>query len=630
MSFNAVNTATAGLRATQASIGVVSQNIANVGTVGYSKRTLTTVTQGVGNAGVAIGTIGRALDAASLKQLRMETSGAAYTGSLSAVRTQLDQLYGTPGTSTALDGVMNDFALSLQTLANDPTSAPARSSVLTRAANLASSIGTIAGGVQGLRTAVESQLGSDAARASEYLKSIATLNTQITAAGDDGARADLLDQRDQAITGLSAYLDVQTVDQYDGTVSVITTSGMTLVDRGSAATLSFDGRGTLSPESEYSQDPATRGVGTITATTPGGARIDLIAEKAIRSGSLAAGVELRDTVLPQAQRQLDELAAGLARSMSDRSATGAAVSTPTGAGFDIDLDGLKAGNAVTVSVRDAAGIQRNLVLMPYASATQPSVKPTDTSDPTAMIVPIRIDGTNAGLQTAIQSALGAGFSVTSEPTAGAGGLRITTDPATGAPTLLGVSASVTQPQSTIDFQSGRPQLPLFLDGTAEGTLYTGTLYTGSFDGGSQLTGFAQRIGVNPALTGNTANLVNTTAKTLPSDTTRPQYLYTALTGTNRTFAAANGIGGIDAPYSASVQDFAQRIIDAQGAGAATAQNLDEGQGIALATAQSRVASISGVSIDEEMAKLVQLQTAYSANARVLTAARDLLDTLLRM
>lgn len=625
MSFNAVNTATAGLRATQASIGVVSQNIANVGTVGYSKRTLTTVTQGVGNAGVAIGTIGRALDAASLKQLRMETSGAAYTGSLSAVRTQLDQLYGTPGTSTALDGVMNDFALSLQTLANDPTSAPARSSVLTRAANLASSIGTIAGGVQGLRTAVESQLGSDTARASEYLKSIATLNTQITAAADDGARADLLDQRDQAITGLSAYLDVQTVDQYDGTVSVITTSGMTLVDRGSAATLSFDGRGTLSPESNYSQDPATRGVGTITATTPGGARIDLIAEKAIRSGSLAAGVELRDTVLPQAQRQLDELAAGLARSMSDRSATGTAVTTATGAGFDIDLDGLKAGNAVTVSVRDAAGIQRNLVLMPYTSATQPSVNPADTSDPTAMIVPIRIDGTNTGLRTAIQTALGAGFSVTSEPTAGAGGLRITTDPATGAPTLLGIAASVTQPQSTTDFQSGRPQLPLFLDGTAKGTLYTG-----SFDGGSQLTGFAQRIGVNPALVGNTANLVNTTAKTLPSDTTRPQYLYTALTGTNRTFAAASGIGGIDAPYSASVQDFAQRIIDAQGAGAATAQNLDEGQGIALATAQSRVASVSGVSIDEEMAKLVQLQTAYSANARVLTAARDLLDTLLRM
>ena len=71
----------------------------------------------------------------------------------------------------------------------------------------------------------------------------------------------------------------------------------------------------------------------------------------------------------------------------------------------------------------------------------------------------------------------------------------------------------------------------------------------------------------------------------------------------RTFAAASGIGGVTAPYSASVQNFAQRIIDAQGAGAATARSLDEGQGIALATAQSRVASASGVNIDEEMSML---------------------------
>jgi flagellar hook-associated protein 1 len=625
MSFNAVNTASAGLKVTQAAIGVVSQNIANVGTVGYTKRTLTPVTQGVGNSGVSTGTIGRALDAASLKQLRMETSGAAYTGSLSAVRTQLDQLYGTPGSTTALDGVVNDFALSLQSLTSDPTSAPARATVLSKAASLASSIGNIAGGVQDLRTAVESKLGSDTAKASEYLTSIATLNTRITSTTDAGARADLLDQRDQALTGLSAYLDVQTVDQRDGTVSVITTSGMTLVDRGSAATLSFDGRGTLSPNAAYSQDPAKRGVGTITATTPGGAHIDLIANKAIRSGSLAAGIELRDTVLPQAQRQLDELAAGLSRSMSDRSATGTAVSAGTNAGFDIDLNGLQAGNAVTVSLRDAAGIQRNLVLMPYTSATAPNINPADTSDPTAMIVPIKLTGTNAGLRDAIQAALGSNFSVTSQASAGTGGLRITTDSATGAPTLLGISASVTQPQSTTDFQSGGAQLPLFVDGAAKGTLYTG-----SFDTGSQLTGFAQRIGVNQALVANTANLVNTSSKTQASDTTRPQYLYTALTGTSRTFAAASGIGGIAAPYSASVQGFAQRIIDAQGAGAATAQSLDEGQGIALATAQSRVASASGVSIDEEMSKLVQLQTAYSANARVLTAARDLLDTLMRI
>ncbi len=96
MSLNALNTATAGLQVTQAAIGLVSQNVANAGTAGYVKRSLTSVST-LGNSGVATGTIGRTLDAVSLKQLRLETAGAAYTGLSAKVQGQLDALYGTPG-----------------------------------------------------------------------------------------------------------------------------------------------------------------------------------------------------------------------------------------------------------------------------------------------------------------------------------------------------------------------------------------------------------------------------------------------------------------------------------------------------------------------------------------------------
>ncbi|WP_137975210.1 flagellar basal body protein, partial [Salmonella enterica] len=60
MAFDAFTTATAGLRLTQSQIGVVSQNIANVGTVGYVRRSLSPITTGPGNSGVASGTITRA------------------------------------------------------------------------------------------------------------------------------------------------------------------------------------------------------------------------------------------------------------------------------------------------------------------------------------------------------------------------------------------------------------------------------------------------------------------------------------------------------------------------------------------------------------------------------------------
>ena len=226
-----------------------------------SKRSLDTVAQGPGNSGVAIGTINRVFDENSLKQLRLETSGAAYTGMMADVRTQLDKLYGTPGTTSALDGVMNSFTLSLQTLGAAPDSAPARSAVVAAASNLATKIGSIAEGVQSLRTATESQLSNDTSAASSLLSSIAQLNVKIAATSDDGSKVALLDQRDQALNSLSGYLDVQASVQRDGTVTVMTNSGMTLVDRASAATLSFDGRGTLGPEDSYSADPAQRGVG---------------------------------------------------------------------------------------------------------------------------------------------------------------------------------------------------------------------------------------------------------------------------------------------------------------------------------------------------------------------------------
>lgn len=622
MSLNALNTSTAGLKLTQAQLGIVSQNIANAGTVGYVRRTLDPVTTGPGNSGVATGTISRSIDAAALKQLRLETSGAAYTTVLSSVLTQVDKLYGTPGSSTSLDGLVNGFSSALQSLAADPTSSAARSAVVTSASSLASQIGSIAGSVQDLRSAMESQLSQDTTQANQLLKSIADLNTRVSQASDGANKADLLDQRDQAVNSLSALMDVQSVPQSDGTVSLITTTGVTLVDRGNPTVLSFDSRGTLSPGSEYSTDPTQRGVGTITAKTPGGATIDLVASGAIRSGSIAAELEMRDTVLPQAQRQLDDLAAGLSRSMSDNQVTGTAVTDSGKAGFDVDLSNLKAGNAITLTVKDGSGT-RNLILMPSYLTPPANPDASLTDDPNATVVPFTIPAPPAtpsasDIASAISTALGSSYTVSAPGSAGT--VRILSN---GGPTLLAANASVTQPISPTDKGTGT-QVALFVDsGNKNG------LYTGSFDGGSQLTGYAQRLAVNPAVVTNNAMLVTQTSTGI-SDSSRPQALYDALNTTQRTFSAASGIGGVNAPTTSSVSGFARSIIASQGAAASSAQDLDEGQGIALATAQGRFSSESGVNIDEEMSKLIELQTAYTANARVLTAARDMLDTLLRI
>ncbi|MGY2052194.1 flagellar hook-associated protein FlgK [Methylobacterium sp. JK268] len=625
MALNALYTATAGLQVTQAAIGIVSQNVANQGTPGYVKRTLTPVST-TGNAGVAAGTVSRALDATALNQLRLETSGAAYTGLVSTTQAQVDALYGTPGSASALDGVMNTFAQSLQALASDPTSSASRAAVVSDAGQLASAIGQAATGVQQLRTGIESRIGTDVATASQLLAQIADLNVKIVSAGNgtgtgDPRTADLQDQRDQAITQLAQTMDVQTTTVADGSVSVMTGSGVTLVDHGAASRLSFDGRSQIGPQSVYTADPSTRGVGTITATTPSGTRIDLVADKAIRSGTIAAGLTLRDDTLVQAQRQLDDLASGLSRSMSDRAVTGTAATGTGGSGFDIELTGLQAGNAVTIGVRTASGANRNVILVPTTGNAPATIDPAQTDDPSALVVPFDISGGPATYAAAIGAALGSGFTVSAAPSGGAGAVQILTSGLT----LTGASASITVPTSATDTRSGSPQLPLFVDsGDGNG------VFTGSFEGGSHLTGLAQRLAVNPSLKADTTQLVAYASDTASGDTARPAFLRDALSSTNRTFSASSGIGGVHAPYSASVQSFAQAIIAAQGSATTEAQQLDQGQQIALSTAQSRFSTSSGVNIDEELSKLIQLQSAYSANARVLSAAKDMLDTLMRI
>ena len=621
MSFNAIQIATSGLSVTQAAIDVVAGNISNAGTPGYVRRGTTTIaTQASGGAsGVRLGEITRALGPLAQRQLRLETAGGAYTTRYAAATGRLDALFGAPGSSGSLDGTVNAFASSLQALQAEPSSTGTRAAVVTAAGTLAGRLASISEGVQNLRTDAEARLGGDVSAAGDLLKQVAALNAK--AVGAQGSDPSILDARDAALDKLASFMDIATTAQSDGSVTVATGSGVTLVDHATAATLSFDGRASISANALWSADPTKRGAGTVTARLPGGSTIDLVATGAIRSGSVAANLELRDTTLVQAQRGLDELAAGLSRAFSDSPAAVTAVAGPP-SGFDIGLAGLQTGNAITLDLATSTGAARRYVLVPTNGAAPASIDPGLTSDPTATVVPFDASGGASTYAAKIAAALtGAGVTVSAPTGSAAGTVRIVADGTATASSVKAVSAGIT----ATTLQGGAAQLPLFVDSG-----YANTVFTGSFQGGSHLTGLAGRLAVNPAVVADTSMLVAYKSGTLQNDATRPDFLVQTLTATGRTFGAGADIGGISAPYSGTVQDFALRLVEKQASTAQTATDLDEGQQVALASAQSSFAGEAGVSIDREMAQLIQLQTAYSANARVLAAARDMLDTLLRI
>ena len=58
--------------------------------------------------------------------------------------------------------------------------------------------------------------------------------------------------------------------------------------------------------------------------------------------------------------------------------------------------------------------------------------------------------------------------------------------------------------------------------------------------------------------------------------------------------------------------------------------LVDNQRNVVASVEAKIASVSGVSMDEEGANMVRYQTTYNAAAKVIATVQELYDTLLRM
>ncbi|TDR85212.1 flagellar hook-associated protein FlgK [Enterovirga rhinocerotis] len=603
---SAIQLSLSGLRATQAGLDIVSQNVANAGTVGYTRRTLATeaLVAGGRTVGVDVKGASRTLDTLVQRQLRLEQAGAAYASTRASVHTTLDRVFDRPGGVGSLPTLLSTFTGKLAALANNPSSSVSQSEILAAASDLAGSLNALSDQVQAMRQDTEDAIGAAVSKADGLLKRIADLNGRIV--GHNTAA--LQDQRDALVDQLSTLIDVKATISATGAVSLSTTGGLTLVNGTVATGLGFEAHN-IGPASRYDSDPALRGVGTITATDATGAKRDVIASGLIRSGEIAAHLDIRDTVLVQAQTQLDELAAGLASALSDKTIAGTAATSGAQSGFDLDLGALQAGNRITVSVTDPGGATRNLVFARTDSAAATAAAGE------AGLIGIDFSGGFASVASQIQTALGGAYTV-SNPSGST--IRLLNNGATSSVDAASATATVS------GLSTGDPELPLFVDGP------TGALYTGSFEGSSQLAGLAGRIAVNQAVKNAPSALTSYGPSVPAGDATRPLLLFDRLTKTERSFAGAAGIGGSASPWSGSVVGFASAVIATQASEANSAANLDAGQQVVLNAIQGRYAEQAGVDIDTELTQLIQLQTAYGANARLLTAAREMMDTLLRI
>jgi len=610
----------AGLRVNQATISLVSSNVANAETPGYVRKTVNQSAVNAGETGTSVKVVGvdRQLDDYILAQLRTETSGGAYASLRSDFLKQLQGLFGDPNSTGTLEDSYNGLTTALQALATSPDSTSARIAVLNAAQAISSNLNSTSNGIQTLRAGCETGIADAVTTANNLMQQIANINTHIQAnplggTSTDAATSAMLDQRDQAINQLSQLMDIRVVTNGANQVTVFTGSGVQLVGM-EAATLSFNAQGTVSPTTVWNPNTAISDLGSIRVGYANGSSSDLTSS--LKSGKLAAYVELRDKTLVQAQTQLDQFAASLSSALSDKTTAGTAVTSGTQAGFNLDLSSMKTGNTVNISYTDTlTGAQHTVTVV---RVDDPSVLPLPqnaTADPNDYAVGIDFSGLSGSVVSQLNAALNSRnlqFSGTAP--------NITVLNNAGFSTITAASVTTTETSLT----GGTASVPLFND--------NGAAYTGAINGyGSQMTGYAQRISVNADLIKDNSRLVvySTSPLTAAGDTTRPDFLVKQLNTSKYLYSAKTGIGSDAAPYKGTLLSYLQQFVSQQGSNAAAAKQLSEGQNVVLNTLQQKFSTSSGVNMDEEMAHLLSLQNAYAANARVMSTINQMYQSLMQ-
>lgn len=229
------------------------------------------------------------------------------------------------------------------------------------------------------------------------------------------------------------------------------------------------------------------------------------------------------------------------------------------------------------------------------------------------VIGLDFSGGAAAVATQLQAALGGGFSVTNP--AGST-LSIVDDGAGNTTDIVGLTKRTT----VTAVQGAGLALSLFVDtGNSD--------FTNSLDGVGQKRGFASRIAVNQNVLDDMSLMVQYAAGGSLGDDDRADYLLERLdTMRFSTYDPAGRSPGYR--LSGTVNDYITQVINHQGNVAAVALGNDEIQQLTMDTLTTRMDSEYGVDVDEEMARLMELQNAYAANARVLSTVQQLLEQLL--
>lgn len=342
--FNVAKTA---LNTQQKALNVTANNIANVNTEGYSRQRLNMEqnepvyyeggTMGTGvKANRSIQRIyDRFLNAqladAAAKQGRWD----AQKGSIEKAELMFDEVSG-----YGLNHAMSQFWDAWQQLSNNPSGYTERVTLIGESQNMTDVFNKLTGDLNQVQDDSDTNVNGAVDDINRLTREIADLNLKISEveAGNIHSANDFRDQRELKLKELSGLINVNSFEDSNGFLTVVTSNGHTLVDRVSAWNLTTA--------------PNASGFSDVFWESSSGTLQNITSD--ISDGKLKGWIESRDTIIPDYLTRLDDMAQTMITTVNTLHSAGLTMAPPpddTGIAFftgtdatDISLNPAVVGN----------------------------------------------------------------------------------------------------------------------------------------------------------------------------------------------------------------------------------------------------------------------------------------------
>jgi flagellar hook-associated protein 1 FlgK len=552
----------------QANISVVSHNISNVNTPGYSRQKVilgaaipVTTEAGQMGTGVRTVTVQREYDNFVGVQLNFETQLLGNWKALNYSFQRVEEIFN-ESSEYGLSGVMDEYWNAWQALADNPSGQAERAALVNIAETMSNDFNKMYNDFHTLQTDVNNSIKGTVDEINTLTDQIVELNEKISRieVSDDMAN-DFRDQRDGLMNELAEKIGYDYLEDDLGQVSIFLENGNPLVQARMKWELDVE---INTANGNFYDVTWNDGSGTLTPITDN-----------ITRGELSGMLEMRDTIIPDYLSKVDRLAGGI----------------------------INATNQLHYNGYGLDGSTENNFFLPLSVATGVSEDNTGdggiTSDPSDSVY----DNTVLTLDD-YEIRFGAGntfeiYNVTE---------GVLVDEARVDGSVIGGGSFGYTSGSTIQFEGIEVRIT---DGALGGPL-DGDVFTVSSTGDA-----AKNMTVNPEIAGDVTKIA--AAEGVEGDDNVNALAIAVLRDGN---TMNNNTTSFSSYYSGLVGEVG---VDVQGA----SRNLVYRETM-VEQLNTRKESVSGVNLDEEAVNLMRYQAAFTAAARMITVVDELIQELLNL